>query len=251
MALPHVKKRHHHVNTNNYIETWHRQLKEVYLPSLRRQRVDVLVYILWSLVLPDLIQDHLCTVAKFRLRRMNKAERTRLARVNELNEEEEAARIVSQHGNIIKVLSFTDESITYDVLFDVDDDYIISCTCPDNEANDSPCKHMYLVASSLLSLSSSPSSSSSSSQVQQQPPIIQTEEASRVASQALLNLLNEAMKRFIDSFEELKIQVQKIKDIKSVPVHSLNRISTMFQNETNELKSWNSRNGPSNHQPCY
>ncbi|KAI7858895.1 hypothetical protein BDC45DRAFT_433380, partial [Circinella umbellata] len=66
---------HHHVNTNNYIESWHRHLKEVYLPSLRRQRVGVLVYILRSLVLPDLMQDHLCTVAKFKLRRMNKAER--------------------------------------------------------------------------------------------------------------------------------------------------------------------------------
>ena len=55
------------------------------MPSLRRQRVDVLVYILWSLVLSDLMQDHLCTVAKFKLRRMNKAERARLAGVNELN----------------------------------------------------------------------------------------------------------------------------------------------------------------------
>ena len=55
----------------------------------------------------------------------------------------------------------------------------------------------------------------------------------------------------MDSFEELKIQVQKTKDMKRVPVHILNRISTMFQNETNELKSWNSRNGPSNHQPRY
>ncbi|KAG2227753.1 hypothetical protein INT45_004795, partial [Circinella minor] len=87
-------------------------------------------------------------------------------------EEEEAARIVSQHGNIIKVLSFTDESITYDVLFDVDDDYIISCTCPDNEANDSPCKHMYLVAAT---------------------PDHPNRRGFARGMQALLNLLNEAM----------------------------------------------------------
>ncbi|KAG2220710.1 hypothetical protein INT45_012574 [Circinella minor] len=139
------KKYHHHVNTNNYIETWHRQLKDVYLASLRRQRVDVLVYILWGLVLPDLMQDHLCTVPKFRLRTMNKAERRRLAHVNELNEEEAAARIVSQEGNTIKVLSFTDENITYDILIDADNDFIVSCTCPDNQTNDSQYKHMYLV----------------------------------------------------------------------------------------------------------
>ncbi|KAI7847725.1 hypothetical protein BDC45DRAFT_525163, partial [Circinella umbellata] len=230
---------HHHDNTNNYIETWHRQLKEVYLPSLRRQRVDVLVYILWGLVLPDLMQDHLCTVAKFRLRTMNKAERTRLARVNELNgkhiftglsnryyylkfllqtiEEEAAARIVSQECNTIKVLSFTDENITYDVLIDADDDFIVSCTCSDNQTNDhhaSTCIWYVLVhahnihylelvnrdlnislirpttPSSLLS-----SSSSSSSQIQQQQQLqaIETEEASPVAPQALLI---EAMERY-------------------------------------------------------
>ena len=142
-------------------------MKEVYLPSLRRQRVDVLVYILWGLILPDLMQDHLRTVAKFRLRTMNKAERTRLARVNELNgkhiftslsnryyylkfllqtiEEEAAARIVSQEGNRIKVLSFTDDNITYDVLINADDDFIVSCTCRGNQTNNSPYKHMYLV----------------------------------------------------------------------------------------------------------
>ncbi|KAI7851459.1 hypothetical protein BDC45DRAFT_210863 [Circinella umbellata] len=173
--------------------SWHRHLKEVYLPSLRRQRVDVLVYILWSLVLPDLMQDHLCTVAKFKLRRMNKAERARLARVNELNDEEAYAKIVGQEGNIIKVLSFTDpdESTVYDVLINVDDDFLESCTCLDQQTNDSPCKHMYLVnrvfnislirpqASSSSSSSSLPpppsSPSPSSSQQQQQLDVVDTD----------------------------------------------------------------------------
>ncbi|KAI9253498.1 hypothetical protein BDA99DRAFT_413085, partial [Phascolomyces articulosus] len=66
---------HYHINTNNYVESWHRHLKEIYLTSLHRQRVDVLVYILWGLVLPDVMQDHVCTIARFKLRSMNRAER--------------------------------------------------------------------------------------------------------------------------------------------------------------------------------
>ncbi|KAI7859876.1 hypothetical protein BDC45DRAFT_563909 [Circinella umbellata] len=118
--------------------------KELTLPSLRRQRVDVLVYILWSLVLSDLMQDHLCTVAKFKLRRMNKAERARLAGVNELNDEEAYAKIVGQEGDIINVLSFTDpnKSTVYDVLINVDDNFSKSCN---QKTNKSACKHMYLI----------------------------------------------------------------------------------------------------------
>ncbi|KAI8136545.1 hypothetical protein BJV82DRAFT_475823, partial [Fennellomyces sp. T-0311] len=66
---------HHHINTNNYVEAWHRHLKEVYMSGLRRQRVDVLMYLLWDLVLPDLMQDHLHIANHFQRRTMNKAER--------------------------------------------------------------------------------------------------------------------------------------------------------------------------------
>ncbi|KAI9310069.1 hypothetical protein BX666DRAFT_1871021, partial [Dichotomocladium elegans] len=68
----------YNVNTNNYIESWHRQLKEGYVSSLRRQRIDVLVYILWDMVLPDVVQDYLRIKANFSPHRLNKAERQRL-----------------------------------------------------------------------------------------------------------------------------------------------------------------------------
>ncbi|KAI8139858.1 hypothetical protein BJV82DRAFT_483312, partial [Fennellomyces sp. T-0311] len=46
------------INTNNHVESWHRTLKETYLGKLRRQRADVLVYILWENVLPDVMTSH-------------------------------------------------------------------------------------------------------------------------------------------------------------------------------------------------
>ncbi|KAI9310213.1 hypothetical protein BX666DRAFT_1821871, partial [Dichotomocladium elegans] len=51
----------YHIDTNNFIESWHQSLKEVYLAGLKRQRVNVLVYILWDVVLPSLMTDHVQT----------------------------------------------------------------------------------------------------------------------------------------------------------------------------------------------
>ncbi|KAI7847281.1 hypothetical protein BDC45DRAFT_452091 [Circinella umbellata] len=47
-----------HMNTNNYVEAWHRTLKEAYLGKLKGQRADVLVYILWDNVLNDIMAEH-------------------------------------------------------------------------------------------------------------------------------------------------------------------------------------------------
>ena len=47
------------INTNNYVETWHRLLKREYIRYMRRQRVDVLVYILTNEVEPDFCRDDL------------------------------------------------------------------------------------------------------------------------------------------------------------------------------------------------
>lgn len=42
------------VHTNNLIESWHNTLKTVYLKSTRKQRTDMLVYMLLNEVLIDL-----------------------------------------------------------------------------------------------------------------------------------------------------------------------------------------------------
>ncbi|KAH8920028.1 hypothetical protein BT69DRAFT_1195799, partial [Atractiella rhizophila] len=41
------------IDTNNYIESWHRDLKVNYIKRKRRQRVDYLVFLLTRQVLPD------------------------------------------------------------------------------------------------------------------------------------------------------------------------------------------------------
>ncbi|KAI9243156.1 hypothetical protein BDA99DRAFT_407810, partial [Phascolomyces articulosus] len=57
---------HGHMNTNNYVESWHRTLKGAYLGKLKRQRADALVHILWDNVLPDFMATHVQAKLQFR-----------------------------------------------------------------------------------------------------------------------------------------------------------------------------------------
>jgi hypothetical protein len=59
------------------VESWHRCLKEVYLQSSKTQRMDILVYILWDMVLPDVMMDHVKTTTGIQQRRMNRSETRR------------------------------------------------------------------------------------------------------------------------------------------------------------------------------
>ncbi|KAI9310196.1 hypothetical protein BX666DRAFT_1819168, partial [Dichotomocladium elegans] len=58
---------HYHTDTNNYVESWHRLLKEGYLGRMAGQRADVLVHILWDMVLPDFKTDHVRCEFQFQL----------------------------------------------------------------------------------------------------------------------------------------------------------------------------------------
>ena len=48
---------HYAIDTNNYAESFHSHLKTFYLKLMRRQRVDILVYILTTKLLPDFQRD--------------------------------------------------------------------------------------------------------------------------------------------------------------------------------------------------
>ncbi|KAI9318347.1 hypothetical protein BX666DRAFT_1824976, partial [Dichotomocladium elegans] len=65
----------YNVHTNNYIESWHRLLKDGYLGKMAGQRVDVLLYILWDMVLPDFKTDHVRCQYQFQTVHRNQADR--------------------------------------------------------------------------------------------------------------------------------------------------------------------------------
>ncbi|KAG1057928.1 hypothetical protein G6F43_000255 [Rhizopus delemar] len=53
-SVAYVIEEHQNMHTNNYIESWHNQLKSVYLKRIRNRRLDRLVYILVNEVENDM-----------------------------------------------------------------------------------------------------------------------------------------------------------------------------------------------------
>lgn len=136
----------YNLDTNNYIESWHRHLKEVYMARIKKQRVDVLVYLLWDVVLPDFMQDHLKYTAGISTARENDAEWFRRERANAYSDDEAQALIVEEHVDSIKISSFTIEDKVYLLQIDARNNTLVSCPCEDFTMNNAACKHMYLVS---------------------------------------------------------------------------------------------------------
>ncbi|KAF7725272.1 hypothetical protein EC973_000282 [Apophysomyces ossiformis] len=112
--------------------TWHRTLKQVYLSGLKRQRADVVIHILWDMVVPDIMQDHVRVVAGFENRRHNKAERKRWQQAYGLSEDQASSMILEQRPDSIIVASFANDE-------DSRQSYVVQLN------NGSICKHMFLV----------------------------------------------------------------------------------------------------------
>lgn len=141
-----------------------RLLKEVYMQRMNRERIDVLIYVLWDMILPDLMQDHLRTVADFQLRKLNLAERLCMKKVTDLNgnynyenlmeknswfehsiwlEEEASALIVDAKENMMKVASFTREDKNYIIDVDTSQNRMVSCSCFDHQQSNVCCAHVF------------------------------------------------------------------------------------------------------------
>ncbi|CEP14465.1 hypothetical protein [Parasitella parasitica] len=138
------RKGNYNIDTNNYIETWHRHLKEVYMMNIKKQRLDVLMYLLWDVVLPDMMQDHIRTTSGVQQRRLNNAKRSRIEKAMAFNDIE-AETLVNAQGSIVEVLSFTTDGKTYEIDVDLQRNNMLSCTCMDFIINKASCKHMHLV----------------------------------------------------------------------------------------------------------
>lgn len=139
------------METNNYVESWHNQLKTTYLQRKKNRRVDRLVYILVNDVLPDYVQN--INRMYLNIGRMSPEERRRRERkmrAEAINEEvvgtmvTEASDLGSsneEHG--FRVNSFENENIYYEVI--VEEEQMKSCNCADFTFNRIICKHMYLL----------------------------------------------------------------------------------------------------------
>ncbi|KZV78403.1 hypothetical protein EXIGLDRAFT_783879 [Exidia glandulosa HHB12029] len=114
---------HYAIDTNNFIESWHSNLKRNYLKLMRRRRLDFIIRVLTQEVVPDFMRAH-------------------VRRADELLLEDAEGRVHESGNDMILVDSFTQDDVSYHV--QVADSAISACSCPYHASTSLPCKHMFL-----------------------------------------------------------------------------------------------------------
>ena len=173
-------RQYSHMLTNNFIESWHNQLKTVFLGRARNKRMDKLTFVLVNDVEYYLTQEFervlqgngamSAFIKQQRIREMEAEE------VDDQAREDMVSIIPTENGNssgdrTYQVSSFVEGSTAGYSLIITHDNQIASCSCYDYKTRHQPCKHMYLLKiHTNLALFFSPSASTHDQQQQQAPP---------------------------------------------------------------------------------
>ncbi|KAI7846622.1 hypothetical protein BDC45DRAFT_583445 [Circinella umbellata] len=140
-----------HMELNMFIESFHNQLKTVYLQRRGNRRIDGLIFLLISKVHKRIVRrikaetnriGRMGPLALARRERQMKAEAYTLEQLDMMIE-------LKEDGHQIQ--SFTDINIYYMVTSD--DTFITSCTCADFAITQYACKYMYAIELSEPELS--------------------------------------------------------------------------------------------------
>ncbi|CAD6907644.1 unnamed protein product [Tilletia controversa] len=139
---------HRGVDTNNFVESWHNQLKTLYLGLMRKQGVDVL---LWFL-LRQCVQDHRTNELRITLGlqacALSKSDREAKRKATALAYAEALALLSQDDEGAITIDSFSASGTQYQLRQAMDalgDEHeLVACTCPSFLHSEFPCKHMWL-----------------------------------------------------------------------------------------------------------
>ena len=134
------------METNNYIESCHSQLKTNYLQRKRNRRLDRLIFILLDDVHTDFMHNTARMVANIG-RRSSETRETRKRMIaaediNEMSLEDMVEKVYIDEEVCYIVKSFTTE-VVYDI--STEQGMMTACNCIDFQRNRRACKHMYLV----------------------------------------------------------------------------------------------------------
>ncbi|KIJ33949.1 hypothetical protein M422DRAFT_264088 [Sphaerobolus stellatus SS14] len=140
------KHAHHGVDTNNFIESWHSNLKKNYIGRGRRQRIDYIIRILSQDVVPDYMRAHVRSGLGFRGRHLCEAEMKAKKLADELPYADASTRVIELESEstdtMVQVESFTQDDIYYTIT--IEEEKITSCTCSAYTESLLTCKHIFL-----------------------------------------------------------------------------------------------------------
>jgi hypothetical protein len=145
-----------HMLTNNFIESWHNQLKTIFMRRSRNKSLDKLVFILVNDVEYYLNQEFERVLSNNgAMSAFTKQQRVRQMEAEEIDEVDRESMITQPEIDIIddndenmmgvwQVRSFNDEDMAYSVEVSPEN-LILNCNCYDYERQQQPCKHIYLL----------------------------------------------------------------------------------------------------------
>jgi hypothetical protein len=144
-SAAYVIEEHKQMRTNNYIESWHNQLKSVYLKRIKNRRLDRLVYILTNDVENDMKNEELRINSEIgRMGPETREKRKREMVAAGIPDDRMQEMISQENATAYNVESFSQEDIMYTVQIN-DSGKIASCSCCYFKLKSSACKHMYLL----------------------------------------------------------------------------------------------------------
>ena len=134
------------METNNYIESWHNQLKTNYLQRKENRRLDCLIFIL----VDDAHTGYMYNTTRMVVNiesmssetRETKKRMTEAEEINGLSLED-----MVQEVYIDEEVCYIAKSFTTEVVYDISTEQrmMTACYCIDFQRNKRACKHMYLV----------------------------------------------------------------------------------------------------------
>ncbi|KAG2204346.1 hypothetical protein INT47_009388 [Mucor saturninus] len=140
------------METNNYVESWHNQLKTTYFGNKRNRSVDRLVFVLVKGVLPEYnINISRISLKVGRTGSEERRHRKREMQAETISADALEAATADSAGRTVYVFSFSISGVNYNVV--VNDFQMISCSCPKFRFNSITCKHMYLLKRDMSRLS--------------------------------------------------------------------------------------------------
>ncbi|CAO3675644.1 unnamed protein product [Rhizopus microsporus] len=134
------------METNNYIESWHNQLKPNYLQRKRKRRLDRLIFILVDDVHADFMHNTARMAANIgRMSSETREARKRMIAAEEINEL--SLEDMAQKVHIEEVVCYIVKSFMTEVVYNVsiEQGMMTACSYIDFQQNKHACKHMYLV----------------------------------------------------------------------------------------------------------
>ncbi|KIJ31012.1 hypothetical protein M422DRAFT_267434 [Sphaerobolus stellatus SS14] len=121
------KHAHYGIDTNNFIESWHSNLKKNYIG---RGQLE-----------PDYFSAHVRSGLGFKGRNLCKAEVEAKKRAHALSFREASSCMVLE-DSLLYIESFTQDNKYYEIT--LEDSKIMSCNCPSHVQSHLTCKHMFL-----------------------------------------------------------------------------------------------------------